>query len=172
MSTAMLWRTLSFPYALGSRDETIKFYRATEPGRSDLTMSTLKARNEGSEINVCCGRLATFIVEEVDLLKIDVEGAEDQILHDLAESGKLGLIKQMHIEYHHHIDGGVNSLSKTIRLLEDEGFGYQLKANSGRWPMPSFQDISIYCYRKENYAGAALGHLTKYQRQSQSQLTP
>ena len=133
--------------ALGGRDETRDFYRATEPSRSDLTMSTLKERHHGATLAVDCRRLSTFIVEEVDLIKIDIEGAEHEVLLDLASSGKLRLIKQMHIEYHHHINSDVDSLSRTIRLLEDEGFGYQLKATSSRWPTPRFQDISIYCYR-------------------------
>jgi FkbM family methyltransferase len=138
--------------ALGDRDETRKFYRAAERDQSDLTMSTLKDRNSGSELTVECRRLSPFIVDEVDLLKIDIEGAEHQVLLELASSGKLQLIKKMHIEYHHHIAREEDTLSKTIRLLEDEGFGYQLKADSWPWPTPGFQDVSIYCYRKPKSA--------------------
>lgn len=135
-------------YALSDRDDTKTFYRAAEDSRSELTMSLLKERNDGVELTVKCHRLSPFVVEEIDLLKIDVEGAEHQVLLELAGSGKLRLIKQIHLEYHHHIDSKSDTLSMTLRLLEEEGFGYQMKASSSRWPTPCFQDISIYCYRK------------------------
>jgi hypothetical protein len=36
-----------------------------------------------------------------------------------------------------------------LRLIEENGFGYQLRAIAKSWPVEaSFQDISIYCYRK------------------------
>jgi FkbM family methyltransferase len=134
--------------ALGDRDETRKFFRAWECDRSELTMSLSKQRNDGRELEVECRRLSGFIVDEIDLLKIDIEGAEQEVLIDLVDSGKLRLIKQMYIEYHHHIDPNVDALSQTLRLLEDEGLGYQLKASTWPWPASGFQDVSIYCYRK------------------------
>ena len=112
-------------------------------------MSLWKRRHDGCELEVECRRLSGFVTnDEIDLLKIDVEGAEQEVLSDLATSGKLQLVKQMHIEYHHHIDLKVDALSRTLRLLEDEGFGYQLGANSSRFLAPHFQDILIRCYRK------------------------
>jgi hypothetical protein len=36
-----------------------------------------------------------------------------------------------------------------LRLIEKNGFGYQLRAIAKPWPVEaSFRDISIYCYRK------------------------
>jgi FkbM family methyltransferase len=146
-----LSNVLVHPYALGERDEMIDFYRAIESGRSDLRMSMIKERNSGFKCAVNCRKLSSFIDEEIDLLKMDIEGAEHQVLRELSESGKLRLIRRVHLEYHHHIDGTSDLLSKTIQLLEDEGFGYQLKTTSARWPTPCFQDVSIYCYRKGNF---------------------
>jgi FkbM family methyltransferase len=137
-------------FALGDRDEKRKFFRASERDTSDLTMSLSKQRHDGCELEVECRRLSGLVTnDEIDLLKIDVEGAEQEVLSDLATSGKLRLVKQMHIEYHHHIDLEVDALSRTLRLLEDEGFGYQLRANFSRSLAPHFQDISIRCYRKQ-----------------------
>ncbi|MGC1692162.1 MAG: hypothetical protein WA756_19875 [Pseudolabrys sp.] len=40
-------------------------------------------------------------------------------------------------------------LSSMLWLIEENGFGYQLRAIAKPWPVEaSFQDISIYCYRK------------------------
>ena len=97
----------------------------------------------------------TFIVSSncslQNLLKIDIEGAEDVVLAELACSNKLALIKQMHIEYHHHIIPKNDKLSAMLKILENANFGYQISVapSFGKWPTrEAFQDISIYCYRK------------------------
>jgi FkbM family methyltransferase len=133
--------------ALSDKEGTIEFFHK----QGSLVMSTLKERIDGQQIVVPARRLSTFITDSVDLLKMDIEGAEEVVLPELAASGKLGLIKQMHIEYHHHIVGDADRMSSILKLLEDAGFGYQLAAPAkpGKSPAPqSFQDIAIYCYRK------------------------
>lgn len=112
-------------------------------------MSTLRQRHDGPSVAVQLRRLSDFIRSDIDLLKIDVEGAEDAALGDLAGSGKLRHAKRLHLEYHHHIDASADKLSSMLRLIEENGFGYQLRAIAKPWPVEaSFQDISIYCYRK------------------------
>ena len=69
-------------------------------------MSVLNERHAGQQITIECRRLSSFIISEADLLKVDVEGAEQLVLLDLAQSGELRLIKQIHLEYHHHVDAG------------------------------------------------------------------
>jgi hypothetical protein len=70
-------------------------------------------------------RLSTIVkclgTEKIDLLKIDVEGAEYDLLPDLIDSPTP--IKQLMIEFHHRI--GIESLATTIRYvnrLRDAGF--------------------------------------------------
>ena len=94
-------------------------------------------------------KLSSFIDGDVDLLKLDVEGAEIKVLTDLYQTGKLRRIRRMHLEYHHHIDTARDDLSTTLTMLEQSGFGYQIKANLYPWPKDAaFQDIAIYCYNK------------------------
>jgi CRISPR/Cas system-associated exonuclease Cas4 (RecB family) len=83
-------------------------------------------------VNVRGARLSTFIEREVDFLKLDVEGAEVRIIRDLADSGKIGLIHQMVIEYHHDVPIEPAALSHLLRLLEDAGFTYQMST----WSFP------------------------------------
>jgi hypothetical protein len=112
-------------------------------------MSLKQGRSGDDRILVPARRLSSFITQRVELLKMDIEGAEDSVLQELAASGKLELIQQIHLEYHHHIQQHSDRLSGTLRLLEDQGFGYQLRAHPRRWPISqAFQDISLYCYRK------------------------
>lgn len=133
--------------ALSDKDGSVEFYRKD----NSLLMSTVKQRSDGEEILVPARQLSSFISSPVDLLKMDIEGAEEAVLSEIAASGKLHLIKQMHIEYHHHIVGEIDRLSSVLKLLEDAGFGYRLAAlpKPGKVPAPrSFQDIAIYGYRK------------------------
>ena len=124
-------------------------------------MSTLRQRHSGPSIVVPARRLSEFISTDIDLLKIDIEGAEREVLNDLATTGKLRNVRRLHLEYHHHIDASEDNLSSVLGLMEENGFGYQLRADVHQWPAEeqrsggrqwpteaSFQDISIYCYQK------------------------
>lgn len=73
--------------------------------------------------------LSQYITEPIDLLKIDIEGAEIPVLDELAHSGKLALIKQIILEYHHHmVDPNQDCLARILKHFEDYNFGYQFNA--------------------------------------------
>jgi FkbM family methyltransferase len=133
--------------ALWSAEGSIPFFvRADEPG--SLLMSTTAGRTSGKEIQVEAKRLSSFINGKVDLLKLDVEGAEVKVLCDLLESGKIDAVQQMIIEYHHHIPREAPRLGNFLAMLEQNGWNYQLSS----WFFPpserdAFQDIQIYAYR-------------------------
>ncbi len=80
---------------------------------------------------------------------MDIEGAEISVLKELIKSNKLRYIKQLVIEYHHHIIEHDDFGSKILKLLEDVGFGYQIET-SFLYPRQKvhFQDILIYAYNK------------------------
>src|SRR5262245_1087353 len=44
---------------------------------------------------------------------------------------KAAIVTRLHLEYHHHIDA--SALSSMLRLIEDNGFGYQLRAIARPW---------------------------------------
>jgi hypothetical protein len=81
---------------------------------------------------------------------MDIEGAETEVLSELCAAGKLNLIKQAVVEYHHHIDKDADSLSTVLGMLETAGFGYQINAVLRR-PFKAgwFQDVLIYAYQKK-----------------------
>jgi FkbM family methyltransferase len=137
--------------ALTDRDGSVEFYREKDIIGGGRRMSVRRERNDGERIVVPTRRLSSFISEEIDMLKLDVEGAETSVLQDLAETGRLPMIRQIHLEYHHHIDSKEDRLSAMLGMLEDQGFGYQIAAQTECCPKPgSFQDISLYCYRKRD----------------------
>jgi len=135
--------------ALSDSEGEIEFYRDESPESSSLLMSTIRERHAGRCIKVPTFKLSRFIKSEIDLLKIDIEGAERAVLRDLVETDKLRCAKRIHLEYHHHIDTANDELSSLFSLMESQGFGYQMRANPWKWPVErDFQDISLYFYRK------------------------
>lgn len=137
--------------AISPSEGSIDFFSdPSHPG--SLTMSTARERFPGREVDsqrVEAVRLSPFIQEEVDLLKMDIEGAEGAVMLELAESGKLRWIKQIFLEYHHHLNPEEDHLSQLFRLFEENGFSYQLHSPFKRpFLRRAFQDIQIYAYRR------------------------
>jgi FkbM family methyltransferase len=136
--------------ALGMEDATTSFFVDPEtPG--SLAMSTIRSRLLKKEIVVRQRKLSTYIDREVDLLKLDVEGAELAVLQDLVSTGTITRINQMIVEYHANIHKNQEAFSSFLGQLEKSGFGYQISTsypNSERasWD-PIFQDVLVYAYR-------------------------
>jgi FkbM family methyltransferase len=76
--------------AIGERAGTIELFRDASPDSSSLVMSTLRQRHAGPGVMVPVRRLSEFISSEIDLLKIDIEGAEDAVLSDLQVPASFG----------------------------------------------------------------------------------
>jgi FkbM family methyltransferase len=74
---------------------------------------------------------AGYITSEIDLVKLDIEGAEYQVVIHLADKGKLALLKNMIIEC--HLDqSNIGLLAKMMESLV--GAGFQIGINSiGQW---------------------------------------
>jgi FkbM family methyltransferase len=118
-------------------------------GQGSLMGSATPGRTSGREIKVKGTRLSQFVNEAVSLLKLDVEGAEFDVLSDLVAAGKIELVERMIIEYHHKIDGAASRLAEFLSILERNGFEYQLSA-SGCEPISCEgvpQDVLIGAYR-------------------------
>jgi Methyltransferase FkbM domain len=85
----------------------------------------------------------------VELLKMDIEGAETEVIEELAESGKLKFIKQMILEYHHHLNPEEDHLCRVLCALERSGFGYQISSMSAAPFVPKLvQPMLIYAYQR------------------------
>lgn len=135
--------------ALWDENGEIEFFidNAT-PG--SLLMSTENSRLRGTSIHVPGRKLSDFIEGPVDLLKLDVEGAEHRILRDLLSSEKIQYIRHMVIEYHHHMGEQRSQLAGFLDNLEHAGFEYQIHASL--YPVTcknTFQDMLIGAYPRE-----------------------
>jgi FkbM family methyltransferase len=129
-------------------DETeVDFF--VDPGNpGGLLMSTDPGRWYREPIRVPARKLSSFIDGAVDFLKLDVEGAEHRVLSDLVQSGALGVVRQMVVEYHHKIGQQKSCLADFLHQLERAGFEYQIHASL--FPVSSRdipQDVLIAAYR-------------------------
>lgn len=134
--------------ALTAEEGVVDFYH--DPGRpGSLRTSTTKERMPGERRTVEASVLSKHLVGDVDFLKMDIEGAELDVLEEVRDAGRLRRIRRMAIEYHHHVDPEDDRLSRLLRLLEDGGFGYQVHADLAR-PLRggTFQDVLVYAYRR------------------------
>jgi FkbM family methyltransferase len=99
----------------------------SRPG--DLRSTRIREMHGGEElqeIKVPAIRLSTILPESVDLLKMDIEGSEDEVIDEIA--GKLGQIKNVILEYHFTPGRGRKSLGEFISLLEGAGFSCRMKS--------------------------------------------
>lgn len=76
---------------------------------------------EWHEVSVPVRRLRDLLDEPVDLLKLNIEGAETDALLDAGE--KIRAVRELIVEYH-HLPGLPRSLHKILALLHDNGFEY------------------------------------------------
>ena len=70
-------------------------------------------------------RLSAYLAEPVDFLKLNIEGAELEVLEEIAQSGRLSNVREMVIEYHGW-PNGEQRLGDILNLLNQHGFRYLL----------------------------------------------
>lgn len=102
-------------------------------------------------INVETIRLREYLGQRVDFLKIDIEGAETQVLKDCADM--LHNVDYLFVEYHSKCNEE-QTLHEILSILKNLGFRYHIKEASVRnYPFiervkSGFDmQLDIYCYR-------------------------
>lgn len=109
---------------------------------------------EGDEnlIKIPSIRLKDYLNEPVELLKIDIEGAETNVIKDC--SGALSFVDKLFIEYHSH-STEKQDLHELLAILYDQGFRYHIKnafvrnhpfVNTNTMDGMDLQ-LNIYCVR-------------------------
>jgi FkbM family methyltransferase len=117
-------------------------------GRHSLVDSTNALRGGTQETAVDGVPLSDFITGPIDLLKMDIEGSETAALTELEASGRIQMVREMVIEYHHHLAGQTEKLSLFLNRLERCGFDYVLDTSSPA-RIADFQDILIWAIRND-----------------------
>jgi FkbM family methyltransferase len=130
--------------ALSSTVGEATFFSNSQQYLGTLKMSLLQERIEGQTQQVPCVTLSSFVQGPVDLLKMDIEGAEMGVMQEVAASGGLKEIRAIVMEYHHHIREE-DRLSEMLHLLEDHSFRYDVGAELPP-KLGKFQDILLRAY--------------------------
>jgi FkbM family methyltransferase len=131
--------------ALADKEGELSFFIGDDPGT--LLGSVRQDRGGMNETRVPAVRLSTTLaaLPRVDLVKIDVEGAEWPILDDLVRSDTLAKPARYIIEYHHQIAGEAPRFSAFLTPFERCGFRYHLRA--GIRDPRQFQDVLVHLVR-------------------------
>ncbi|WP_324671908.1 FkbM family methyltransferase [Hymenobacter sp. GOD-10R] len=86
----------------------------------------IDAGNEANNIRqVKAVRLKDYLKEKIDFLKIDIEGAEDEVLFDCKDS--LSLVQNLFIEYHSS-SAKPQLLQDLLDVVSKAGFRYHIKS--------------------------------------------
>jgi len=133
--------------AVSSTTGHVTFY-SNSRSRGSLLMSLVKERIAGDARQVPCATLSSFVQEPIDLLKVDIEGAEMDVMRELTASGALKHVNAMLMEFHHHIKPD-SSLADMLNLLQQQSFGYDIGATLPA-SLGKFQDILIRVYNEKS----------------------
>lgn len=95
-------------------------------GEASFTPAGVAGRlSTDAGISVRVERLSDYLSDEVDFVKLNVEGNELEVLQDAAASGMLGNVSGLAIEYHGWA-GEPQHLGMLLDLLSDQGFRYAI----------------------------------------------
>jgi FkbM family methyltransferase len=106
--------------AVWKEETTITFFK--EGGDAGRIMDAAETGKES--IQVPSVVLSQFINKEVDLLKIDIEGAELDVLKEIEP--RLHLVKHIFVEYHSFVDRS-QQLDALLQILTKAGFRYYIQ---------------------------------------------
>ncbi|NER38119.1 MAG: FkbM family methyltransferase [Oscillatoria sp. SIO1A7] len=115
------------PKALASVEKTVDFWR-DNMGISTWgnSIAIPKEPEEAEVVPVETTLLSSYLQDEVDFLKMDIEGSEEQVLQEAAN--KLPLVRQIELEFHGTTkNNDINNLDRIVTLLEDKGFEVEVE---------------------------------------------
>lgn len=112
--------------AVGDRDGMVAFYNSSsDPG--GLTASTDASWGGAARQEVRVLRLSSLLREPVDFLKLDVEGAEYEVVQDLIATGAIRWVLEAVIEYH-ELPTQSNGGARLTTALKAAGFDVSIVA--------------------------------------------
>ena len=115
-------------------------------------MSRIEEKGTSETIDVKACRLKDLINQEIDFLKIDIEGAEYPVLKDIEEN--LSFVKNLFLEYHGTFQQN-EELNDILQIITKAGFRYYMKEAIDKHPTPFVRkssidydlQLNIFCFR-------------------------
>lgn len=123
-------RFVATPIALTDHDGTTAFTAPPESAKDQVSASVVAGycRKSNHTINVPCLTLASALekcgTSKVDVLKMDIEGAEFAVIEQAVANGWLQEVSQILVEFHHFLPGLSSKQTRSsVSALKNAGFG-------------------------------------------------
>jgi FkbM family methyltransferase len=139
-------------YGVWNQETTLSFLAEGTLGGKVINQ---KADNTESfdVVTIKTKRLKDYLQQKVDFLKIDIEGAEYEVIIDCASD--LQNVKFLFVEYH-STPTAKQRLNEILTVISDAGFRYYIKEASLDVKYPFIDNkstwfdlqLNIFCYRK------------------------
>ncbi len=120
---------------------------------SSMSSKISNETNSVNNVNVKAIRLKDIINQKIDFLKIDIEGAEYEVLMDMQD--KLYLVQNMFVEYHGSFLQ-TTELTNIFNILSFNKFNYYIKEAAPVYATPFFRatgslaydvQLNIFCFK-------------------------
>jgi FkbM family methyltransferase len=125
--------------AIWIENGTICFHETGDMGSAIVTEST----NNSSIKKIPCTRLKDLLNEKVDFLKMDIEGAEYEVLKDCSDS--LMNVENLFIEYHGNYNE-MHKLTSILQLLTDLKFAFYIKEAGVIYERPFWDRVKTHSF--------------------------
>jgi len=135
--------------AVWIQDTKLEFF--SEGGLAGSLVTDFAKNDNIIKINAI--NFKNYLNEKIDFLKIDIEGAENELIFDIKDN--LHYVENLFLEYH-GIKNQKQNLGDILNLLTDAGFQYYIRVAGETLSYPfckeehfAFnQQLNIFCYRK------------------------
>jgi FkbM family methyltransferase len=137
------------------RNEAIWKEASTLNFKNDGTLgSKIDNSSKGSnDIQVKAIRLKNLLNRKIDFLKMDIEGAEYEVLKDCTDS--LHNIQNMFVEFHGYFNK-TEQLTEILEIIEKNGFSFYIKEATSVYKTPFLRteqntlydlQLNIFCFK-------------------------
>ena len=141
------------------RNEAIWKENGTLSFKNDGTLgSKLEASNNGNEsgyTTVKTARLKDLLISKVDFVKLDIEGAEYEVLKDCEDY--LSNIEYLFIEFHGYFNK-MYELTEILDMVQRNGFSFYIKEATSVYETPFNRtsdkkmydlQLNIFCFKRD-----------------------
>jgi FkbM family methyltransferase len=112
-------RFVLHPWALGVREGTLELWLPDNPDHVSASLVSAANRSKlcfQAECRSLAGIMKELGHESIDVLKMDIEGAEYDVLQSLAQQNLFPKVNQLLVEFHHRMEGF--NRSQTLQALQ------------------------------------------------------
>ena len=136
------------------RKEAVWINNTTLSFVAEGNMSSKIGTVDDSTGQVAAIRLKDLLNRKVDFLKLDIEGAEYEVIKDIQD--KLAMVQNLFIEYHGTFKQN-NELNEILQIVTKNGYCYYVKEATPVYKHPFMRadtndsydiQLNIFCFRK------------------------